>query len=82
MGFNQFSVAWSNQLDMVCRVNFIPMRSNSCSSRYSGEYITYFWVAIWAMADGDAKLPGSTEGSLDAHSTTVSPVSCSQFLQA
>ena len=30
-----------------------------------------------AMAEGDAKLPGSTEGSLDAHSTTAS----AQFLQ-
>ena len=38
-----------------------------------GEYITYFCTARCAMAEGDAKLPGMTVGSIGVGATFASP---------
>ena len=56
--------ARSSQWDITCRESFNPCRPHSCSYRYSGKYITNFCTIRWAMASGEAKLPGSIAGSL------------------
>src|SRR5699024_4556581 len=48
------------QLANVCRGINTPKRSSCFSWRYKGMLSTYFCVIVYAIADGEARLPGNT----------------------
>ena len=45
---------FSSQLAIVCRDSLKPWQLNSCSRRYSGEYMTNFCAARYATASAEA----------------------------
>ena len=72
------------QTGFYTEVFFRQRRTIPCSGKkvYGLFGIDYFWTARYAIAAGDAKLPGITTDTMGTVTTTVSPVSFSQFLQA